>query len=145
MYVQMVITYSKSIYGSTGLGCQSCSWSAGQGNRSRETGSAVPSRVSLLILYTQAESGPYSRDSSRFPRRRPLIYLNRHTPSSQSRVHQVTQLLRTDGVHCRESAGTDKASSPQCSSSDRCCHFADHHRPINVRISLPTPTILLLV
>ena len=27
------------------------------------------------------------------------IYLNRHTPSGQSRVYRVTQ-LRTDGVHC---------------------------------------------
>ena len=35
---------------------------------SREMGSVVPSRVSLLILHTQAESGAYSRDSSRFPR-----------------------------------------------------------------------------
>ena len=40
---------------------------------SRETGLAVPSRVSLLILHTQAESGAYLRDSSRFPRRRPFI------------------------------------------------------------------------
>ena len=72
---------------------------------SRETGSAVPSRVSLLILHTQTESGAYSRDSSRFSRRRPFIYLNRHTPSGQSRVHRVTQ-LRTDDVRYRESAGT---------------------------------------
>ena len=43
---------------------------------------------------------------SRFPRRRPFIYLNRHTPSGLSRVYQVTQ-LRTDGVHDRESAGTE--------------------------------------
>ena len=42
-------------------------------NWPRETSSAVPSRVSLLILHTQAESGAYSRDSSRFPRRRPFI------------------------------------------------------------------------
>ena len=66
---------------------------------SRETGSAVPPRVSLLIiLHTQAESGAYySRDSSRFPRRRPIT--NRHrTPSGQSRVYRVTQ-FRTDGVH----------------------------------------------
>ena len=33
-----------------------------------------------------------------------LFILNNHTPSGQSRVYQVTQ-LRTDGVHCRESAG----------------------------------------
>ena len=55
MYVCMVIPYSKS------MDCQSCSWSAKQGKIifpclcaclriwSRETGSAVPSRVSLLI------------------------------------------------------------------------------------------------
>ena len=38
-------------------------------------------------------------------RRLPFIYLNRHTPSGQSRVYRVTH-LRTDGVYCRESAGT---------------------------------------
>ena len=36
-------------------------------------GSAVPSRVSLLIFHTQAESGAYLRDSSRVPRRRPFM------------------------------------------------------------------------
>ena len=58
-------------------------------------------------LHTQAESGACFRGSSRAPRRRPFIYyLNRHTtPSGQSRVYRVTH-LRTDGVHCRESAGT---------------------------------------
>ena len=72
-------------YGSTGKGCQSCSWSAEQGKWifscpltclriwSRETGSAVPSRISLLILHTQTESGAYLRDFSRVPRRRPFI------------------------------------------------------------------------
>ena len=69
-------------YESTCHGCQSCSWSAEQENyffpypsthliiRSRETGSAVPSCVSPFVLHTQAESGAYSRESSRFPRRR---------------------------------------------------------------------------
>ena len=104
-------------YGSTGKGCQSCSWSAEQGKWifpcprtclriwSRETGSAVPSRVSLFILHTQAESGAYSRDSSRFPRQRPFIYLNRHTSLRQCRLCRITQ-LRTNDIHCRESAGT---------------------------------------
>ena len=32
------------------------------------------------------------------------MYLNRHTSLGQSPVYRVTQ-LRTDGVHCRESAG----------------------------------------
>ena len=35
-----------------------------------------------------------------------IVY--RQPPSGQSRVYQVTQ-LRTDGVHCRESAGTGPA------------------------------------
>ena len=68
---------------------------------SRETRSAIPSSVSL---HTQAERGAYSRDSYRFPRRRPFIYLNRHTPSGQFRVNRVPQ--RTNGVHRRESTGT---------------------------------------
>ena len=54
---------------------------------------------------TQTESGAYLRNPFRVPRRRPFMYLNSHTPSGQSRVDRVTQ-LRTDGVHCRESAGT---------------------------------------
>ena len=72
---------------------------------SREAGSAVPSRVSLLIFILrlnlvltygippELRGGVY------------LVIYNRHTPSGQSRVYRVTQ-LRTDGVHCRESAGT---------------------------------------
>ena len=42
---------------------------------SRETSSAVPSRISLIILHIRAGSGAYLRDSSRFPRRRPHIPL----------------------------------------------------------------------
>ena len=62
MYVCMCVWSSHiAEYGLTGVGCQSCSWSAEQGKLifpcpraclriwSRETGSAVPSRVSLLI------------------------------------------------------------------------------------------------
>ena len=66
-------------------------------------GSPVPRQSAPL--HTQAESGAHLRDSSRVPRPYPFIYLNRHTPSGQSRVYRVTQ-VRTDGVHCRESAGT---------------------------------------
>ena len=46
-------------------------------------GSPVPRHPAHL--HTQAESGAYFRDSSRVPRRCPFIYLNRHTPSGQSR------------------------------------------------------------
>ena len=34
-----------------------------------------------------------------------IYLLNRNMPSGQARVYRATQ-LRTDGVHCRESAGT---------------------------------------
>ena len=60
-------------------------------------------------LHNQTESGAYLRDSSRVSRLRPFIYLNRHTPLGQSRVYRVTQ-LRTYGVQCRESAGTEPVS-----------------------------------
>ena len=105
---------------------------------SRAMGSAIPSRVSLLILHTQAESGSYSRDSSRFPRRRPFIYLNRHTPSGQSRVYRVTQ-LRTDSVHCRESAGTGPVNLKVVPVTGAA--LAGHRGPLHVRLSFPTPTI----
>ena len=45
---------------------------------SRETGSAVSSRVNPLVLQTQTEFGAYSRDSSRFPRRHPFICIFNH-------------------------------------------------------------------
>ena len=110
---------------------------------SRETGSAVPSRVSPLILHAHADSGAYPpRDSSRFPRRRgPFIFLNRQTPSGQSRVHRVTN-LRTDGVHCRESAGTGPESFKLFQL--RVLYLHDHG-PIIMRLSFfPTPTLLLV-
>ena len=68
-------------------------------------GFGSPVRRRPAHLHTQAEYNVYLRYSSRVPRRRPYIYLNRHTPSGQSQVYRVTQ-LRTDDVHCRESAGT---------------------------------------
>ena len=55
-------------------------------------------------LHTQAESGAYLRDSSRVPRRRPFMkppYAIGSVPSLSGHAQ-----LRTDGVHCRESAGT---------------------------------------
>ena len=73
---------------------------------SRETGSAVPSRVSLLILHILRANLMLAHGIP--PDFRGGVHLfikKRHTPSGQSRVHRVTQ-LRTDGVHSRESAGT---------------------------------------
>ena len=52
--------------------------------------SALASRVSLLILHTQAKYGAYSRDSSRFPRQRSFISLNRHTPRNSGGILYVS-------------------------------------------------------
>ena len=65
---------------------------------SRETGSAVPSRVSLLILHTLAEYGAYLRDSFRVLRRRPFVYLE--PPPAMGSVpslsgHTIAHLLRS--------------------------------------------------
>ena len=54
-------------------------------------------------VHTQAESGAHLRDSFRFPRWRPFTkpaYVIGSVPSLSSHA-----ILRTDGVHCRESAG----------------------------------------
>ena len=68
-------------------------------------GSPVPRQPAHL--HTQAESGAFTygippefRSGVHY-----LFIYYRHTPSGQSRVYWVTH-LRTDGVHCRESAGT---------------------------------------
>ena len=69
---------------------------------SRKTGLTVPSRVSPLVRYTKAE---LELSHGIPPAFRDGVHIHRRPPSGQSRVHQVTR-LRTDGVHCRESAGT---------------------------------------
>ena len=89
-------------------------------------------------LYTQAESGAYLLlYSFRVPRRHPFIYLNRHTPSGQSRVYRVTQ-LRTDGVHCRESGGTGPVTLKVVPNG--CClgrsPWTNKYAPL-----FPTPTV----
>ena len=62
-----------------------------------------------------------------------VIYLfNRHTPSGQSRIYRVTQ-LRTDGVHCRESAGTGPVNLKVVRNG--CCLGTSHLGPINMRLS----------
>ena len=72
---------------------------------SRETGSAVPSYVSLLISILRLNLVLTHGIPPGFRGGIHLFYLNRHTPSGQFRVYRVTQ-WRTSGVHCRESAGT---------------------------------------
>ena len=72
---------------------------------SRETGSAVPPRISLLISILRLNLVLTYGISPEFRGGVHSFIYNRHTPSGQSRVYRVTQ-LRTDGVHSRESAGT---------------------------------------
>ena len=98
-------------------------------------GSPVPRP--LAYRHTQAEPGAYFRDCFRIPQRCPFIYFNRHTPSSQSRLYRATQ-SRTDGVHCRESAG---AGSVNCKVvPNGCCRdrspWTNRYAPL-----FPTPTI----
>ena len=82
-----------------------------------ETDLAIPSRVSLLILYTNAESGAYSRDSSRCPRRRPYVFLP-HTIGSVPILSGHAIAYRW---HSLPRVRWHRASSPQGSSSNGCC------------------------
>ena len=75
-------------------------------NRHRSIGGGLFASLTGQLRAYQTENGAYSRDSSRFPRRRPFFFSIRHTPSGQSRVYRVTR-LRTDGVYCRELSGTE--------------------------------------
>ena len=82
----------------------------------RETDLAVPSLVSLLILYTNAESGAWY--SSRIPGRRPCIFTSttHHRVSPEfigSRIAYRWRSLPRVRWH--------RASSPQGSSSNGCC------------------------
>ena len=108
---------------------QSCSWPAEQGKLiflcprsrlriwSRGTGSAVPFRVSLLVLHTQAEPGAYLRYFSRFPRCRPFIYTAIHHRASPNSSGHATTHRRRSLPRARQ----HRASSPQGSSSNGCC------------------------
>ena len=104
---------------------------------SRETGSAVPSRVSLLISTLRLNMVLTCGIPPEFRGGVHLFILNRHTPSGRSRVYRVTQ-LRTDGVHCRVSAGTGPVNLK--GSSKRV--LPRHHGPINMRLSFPHPLLV---
>ena len=66
-----------------------------------------------------------------------LFVLNRNTPSGQSRVYRVTQ-LRTDGVHCREFAGTGPVNLKVV--SNECC--LGRSSSINMRLSFAHPLVV---
>ena len=86
---------------------------------SRESGSAVPSRVSLLISILRLNLVLTYGIPAEFRDGVHLFIYNRYTPSGQSRVYRVTQ-LRTDGVHCRESACTGPVNL-KVVPNDECC------------------------
>ena len=108
---------------------------------SRETVSAFPSRVSLLISILRLNLVLTYGIPPEFRGGVHYFFKNRHTPAGQSRVYRVTQ-LRTDGVHCRESAGTRHVKLKVV--PNECCHFAGHHGPMKIRLSFPRPNILLV-
>ena len=95
----------------------------------RETGSTVPSRVSLLISILRLNLVLTYGISPQFRSGVHLFILNRHKPSGQSRVCRVAQ-QRTDGVHCRESASTGPGNLKIVPITDAA--FAGHHEPTNV-------------
>ena len=107
-------------------------------NWSREAGWVVPSRVSVLILHTQAESGDFSRDSSRFPRRRPFIYtVIRHRVNTELSGHAIAYQWRSLPRVRRH-----RTSCSQGSSSNGCRIFSFHNKSVFIRLSFPTPTIM---
>ena len=145
MYVCMVITYSRVWINRVKVANLAC----GQLNRenniplspcvpenlvSRE-GFSRPVPRQPSHLHTQAESGAHLRDSSRVPRRRP--FMKPPYAIGQSRVYRVTQ-LRTDGVHCRESAGTGPVNLNVVSNGCRLGRspWANYYSPL-----FSTPTI----
>ena len=104
----------------------------------------VPVPASACLFSTLGLNIKYGanceRDSSRFPRRRPFIlFIPPVAIGPIPSFYRVMQLLRTDGVHYRKSAGTGLVVV-----SNVCGLFRHHHGSINVRLSFPTPTILIM-
>ena len=89
-------------------------------------------------LHTQAESGAYLLTGFLPSSAAASIYETAiYMPSGQSRAYRVTQ-LRTDGVHCRESAGTGPVNLKVV--PNECClgtpPWTNQYSPL-----FPTPTI----
>ena len=103
---------------------------------SRETGSAVPSRVSLLISILRLNLVLTYGIPPEFRGGGHLFIYNRHTTSGQSRVYRVTQ-LRTDGIHCRESAGAGPVNL-KVFSNERCLGSSPWTNQYSPLFSTPT-------
>ena len=105
---------------------------------SRETDSAVPSRVRLLISILRLNlvlllTGflPSSAAASIYLFKPP--YGIGSVPS-----YQVTR-LRTDGVHCRESTDTGPVNLNIFQTG---AALVDYHGPITIRLSFPHPLLV---
>ena len=111
--------------------------------------SVLPTKMTykklFIFVFLESHSGwlndPYSRDSSRYPRRRPFNYTA--PPSAIGRVPS----LSGPAIACRWRSSLprvrrDRVSSPQGSASNNGCRlFRLHRGRSNVRLSFPTPTI----
>ena len=104
----------------------------------RETGSAVLSRVSLLISTLKLNLVLTYGIPPEFRGGVHLFIYNRHTLSGQSRVYRVMH-LRTGGVHCREPAGTGPVNLKVV--PNECCLGRSPWTATNIRLFFPTPTI----
>ena len=96
-------------------------------------GSTVPSHISPLIFYTQAESGAYLRaSSSRFPR------LRRHSPSVPSTATGSIPSLSVRAIPYQwrftPRVRRHGAKRPQRSMSNGRCLFSKPHGPINMHL-----------
>ena len=89
-------------------------------------------------LHTQTESGARIRDSSRFPQRRPLLYLKR--PNAIESVPSLSDHVIAYRWRSLPRVRRHRASKP-LGSSERVLPFAGHHGPINVRLSFPHPLL----
>ena len=101
-------------------------------------------------LHTQAESGAYLRDSSRVPRWRPFMkppYAIGSVPSlSGHAVVAYRWRLSGRAIAYRwrslPRVRRHRASKPQGSSERVLPCLADHHGPINIRLSFPHPLLV---
>ena len=112
---------------------------------SREMSSVVPSRVSLLILHTQAKSSAYLRDSFLPNFAAASIYLFKH-PYAIGSVpsYRVTQLIAYRWRFLPR-VRRHRAGSPQGSFSSGCYLLQAIMDQFTCASSLPTPTTLILV
>ena len=113
--------------------------------RSRQKGSAVPSRVSLLISLLRLNLVlTYLRDSSRVPRRPPFMkppFAIGSVPSLSGHAIIAYRWRSLSRVRRHRTGRVNLKVVPNKSSAA----LAGHHGPINMRLSFPHPLLLLLL